>query len=97
MMDLLPPDTLKYVLIAGGVAILLWPQLKGMLSKFKVPASTEKVLATLSGDTSGVGFTEAVLALGEVRKRIDKTGSLDEATQKAFVVITENIVAGASK
>lgn len=93
----LPPETMKYVVIAAGVAVLLWPQLKGLLGKFKVPAPEKVIERLTSGDPAGVSFTEAVLALGEVRKRIDKTGSLDDSTQKAFVVITENIVAGASK
>jgi hypothetical protein len=98
MNELLNPQTLKWVAIAVGVAIVLWPQLQALLSKFKVSPSTERVIETLTqGSPKSVGFNESVLALGEVRRRVDSTGTLDDATQKAFVVITENLVAGASK
>lgn len=83
---------MQYILAGVAAVVVLWPQIYALVKKVKVPAIVPP--SVVSG---GVSYQESMLALADVRKRLEQTGGIPEDASHAIEVITHALVEGSGK
>lgn len=80
----------QVAMAAAAAAVAFWPQISWMIkSAAKLsPAVTSR---------KGVTYQRAMLALAEVRSRLEHTGGVPDDAGKAIEVITHALVEGSSE
>lgn len=76
----------------AAVAVAFWPKLANVVA-FVKPAKP----VTPVTPASGVSYQEAMVALATVRSRLVASGGPSDASAKAIVQITQDLVAGSDK
>jgi hypothetical protein len=87
---------MKYGLAAGGVFLLFGPQILELLKKF-IPRDLFAKKAAPPSPAAGIGFTESLTSLAEVRQRLIDTGGVPKDAESAIEVLTHALIAGSDK
>lgn len=85
----------QYVLLGAAALVVLWPQIYAVVKKFRMPALIPPIAP--AAPASSVSYQESMLALADVRKRLEQTGGLPEDAGHAIEVITHALVEGSGK
>lgn len=79
----------QYAVIAVAAIIALWPQVMFLAKRIKMP--------TVRGGVRSVGYQESLVALADVRRRLDETDTMADDVNAAIELITHALVQGSAK
>lgn len=87
--------TNQMILVTAAGVFAFWPQISAAVKL--AMQSLPKVATKVTTQKNVVSYQRAMLALAEVRARLDQTGGVPSDAGKAIEVITHALVEGSSQ